>query len=889
MPKKPKKTSDSKEPKKIKKVEKTEKPAPVEPVTEASGGGDDAAQESILSGSGTVEGRDIVSEMETSYLNYAMSVIVSRALPDVRDGMKPVHRRVLFAMHDTGLTSFAKFRKSATVVGEVIGKYHPHGDQAVYDTLVRLAQDFSMRYPLVHGQGNFGSIDGDSAAAMRYTEAKLTKIADEMLADINKETVDFQPNYDGNHMEPKVLPAKVPQLLLNGTVGIAVGMATSIPPHNLGEIVDGTIHLIDHPDVTIEGLMEFIKGPDFPTYGVIYDVNAIREMYTTGRGGIVVRAVATVEEMSGGKSQIIVTEIPYQVNKSNLIIKIAELIQDKKIVGISDIRDESTLEETVRIVIELKRDAYPKKILNQLYKYTAMQSTFNMNMIALVDGIQPHLLNLKSCLEYFVKHRQEVVVRRTQYDLKVAKARAHILEGLKKALDHIDEIIKTIKQSKDKEEAKENLMKKFRFSDLQAQAILDMPLRTLAGLERKKIEDELQEKLELIKFLEALLASPKKILGVIKDELMDIRQRFADERRTKIVPHAVGEFSALDTIPDEPMVVALSREGYVKRVNPIAFRTQRRGGKGIIGATTKEEDEITHLVCTSNHNFMLFFTNLGRVFRLPVYDLPSASRTAKGQAIVNFLQLQPQEKVRTMITVKSKLPEGEFLLMGTERGYIKKTPIVDFENVRKSGLIAIKIREGDSLEWVMPCSKAQQVMLVTHEGKGIRFKEEDVRPMGRASQGVRGIRLKGSDKVVDMSLAIDPDKQRIMVVMENGMGKSTPVSEYRLQSRGGTGVKTANVTAKTGRVVGAKILDGFDGDLIIISSKGQTIRFRTSDIPTQGRATQGVYLMRLAPDDRVASISLIASLDLVEKGEEATEEQEEAETPAVKPVTAGKQ
>jgi DNA gyrase subunit A len=602
-------------------------------------------------------------------------------------------------------------------------------------------------------------------------------------------------------------------------------------------------------------------------------------MYTTGRGGIVIRAVATVEEMSGGRSQIIVTEIPYQVNKSNLIIKIAELIQDKKIVGISDIRDESTLEETVRIVIELKRDAYPKKILNQLYKYTAMQSTFNMNMIALVDGIQPHLLNLKSCLEYFVKHRQEVVVRRTKYDLKIAKARAHILEGLKKALDHIDEIIKTIKQSKDKEDAKENLMKKFKFSDLQAQAILDMPLRTLAGLERKKIEDELKEKLELIKFLEALLASPKKILGVIKDELMDIRQRFADERRTKIVPHAVGEFSALDTIPDEPMVVALSREGYVKRVNPIAFRTQRRGGKGIIGATTKEEDEITHLVCTSNHNFMLFFTNLGRVFRLPVYDLPSASRTAKGQAIVNFLQLQPQEKVRTMITVKSKLPEGEFLLMGTERGYIKKTPIVDFENVRKSGLIAIKIREGDSLEWVMPCSKGQQVMLVTHEGKGIRFKEEDVRPMGRASQGVRGIRLKGSDRVVDMSLAIDPDKQRIMVVMENGMGKSTPVGEYRLQSRGGTGVKTANVTAKTGRVVGAKILDGFDGDLIIISSKGQTIRFRTSDIPTQGRATQGVYLMRLAPDDRVASISLIASLDAVDiKGEEKTEEQEPAES-----------
>ena len=821
--------------------------------------------EKIATNDGLIKGRDIVDEMETSYLNYAMSVIVSRALPDVRDGMKPVHRRVLYAMHSTGLFSSAKFRKSATVVGEVIGKYHPHGDSAVYDTLVRMAQDFSLRYPLVNGQGNFGSIDGDSAAAMRYTEAKMTKMADEMLADINKETVDFQPNYDGNQMEPKVLPAKVPQLLLNGTVGIAVGMATNIPPHNLNEVVDGTIHLMENPEASIDDLMEFIKGPDFPTYGVIYDVNAIKEMYVTGRGGIKMRAVANIEEMKNGKNRIVISEIPYQVNKANLIIKMAELVHSKKIVGISDIRDESNLKEPVRIVVELKRDAYSKKVLNRLFKLTPMQCSFNMNMIALVDGIQPHLLNLKSCLEYFIKHRQEVVTRRTEYDLRIAKARAHILEGLKKALDHIDEIIKVIKASKDKEDAKTNLIKKFKFSDLQTQAILDMPLRTLAGLERKKIEDELKEKLLLIGELEEILADPKKVLGIIKEELEEMKEKFGDERRTKINPNPVGEFSALDTIPNEPMVVALSREGYIKRVNPIAFRTQKRGGKGIIGATTKEEDEITHLVYTTNHNFMLFFTNMGRVFRLPVYDLPQASRTAKGQAVVNFLQLQPQEKVSTMITVKSKLPKGEYFIMGTKKGYIKKTMLVDFENVRKSGLIAIKIREGDSLEWVMTVSGDEQVMLVTSSGKGIRFKEDEVRSMGRASQGVRGIRLKGEDYVVDMGIVHDPESERIMVIMENGMGKSTKAKEYRLQSRGGTGVKTANITGKTGKVVGAKMLDGVDGDLIIISIKGQTIRLNTKDIPTQGRATQGVYLMRLTSDDRVASVSLIASLEAQEE------------------------
>ena len=872
MPKKTTKGGAEDKPnKKIPKNNKKEK-APSPQPDDSEKQDEDTQEEIFADGSkkiagndGLIKKRDVVDEMETSYLNYAMSVIVSRALPDVRDGMKPVHRRVLYAMYSTGLFSSAKFRKSATVVGEVIGKYHPHGDTAVYDTLVRMAQDFSLRYPLVNGQGNFGSIDGDSAAAMRYTEAKMTKMADEMMADINKETVDFQPNYDGNQMEPKVLPAKVPQLLLNGTVGIAVGMATNIPPHNLNEVVDGTIHLMENPEATIEDLMGFIKGPDFPTAGIIYDINAIREMYSTGRGGIKMRAVADIEETKSGKNRIIVSEIPYQVNKANLIIKMAELVHAKKIVGISDIRDESNLKEPVRIVIELKRDAYPKKVLNKLFKFTPMQCSFNMNMIALVDGIQPHLLNLKSCLEYFIKHRQEVVTRRTEYDLKVAKARAHILEGLKKALDHIDEIIKAIKASKDKDDAKRNLMKKFKFSDLQAQAILEMPLRTLAGLERKKIEDELKEKLILIGELEELLADPKKILGVIKEELLEMKEKFGDKRRTKINPNPIGEFSALDTIPNEPMVVALSREGYIKRVNPIAFRTQRRGGKGIIGATTKEEDEITHLVYTTNHNFMLFFTNMGRVFRLPVYELPQASRTAKGQAVVNFLQLQPQEKVSTMITVKSKLPKGECFIMGTKKGYVKKTPIVDFENVRKSGLIAIKIREGDGLEWVMPVSGNEQVMLVTSSGKGIRFKEDEVRSMGRASQGVRGIRLKGEDYVVDMGIVQDPEKERIMVIMENGMGKSTKANEYRLQSRGGTGVKTANITSKTGKVVGAKMLDGVDGDLIIISNKGQTIRLNTKDIPTQGRATQGVYLMRLSADDQVASVSLIASLEAQEE------------------------
>lgn len=865
-PKKKKGSPDDKDPKKKPKKQSASEGAES---TENS----EAVEAEIIETEGlkaSLANRDVVNEMETSYLNYAMSVIVSRALPDVRDGMKPVHRRVLYAMHDTGLSSGSKFRKSATVVGEVIGKYHPHGDSAVYETMVRLAQDFAMRYPLVNGQGNFGSIDGDGAAAMRYTEAKMSKLADVMLEDIEKETVDFRPNYDGNHMEPTVLPARLPQLLLNGTVGIAVGMATNIPPHNLTEVIDGTIHVIDNPDCTIDDLMEHIKGPDLPTAGLIYDVKAIREMYATGRGGVVMRAVAEIEEMSGGKSRIIVSEIPYQVNKSSLIIKIAELVNDKKIVGISDIRDESNLKEPIRIVIELKRDAYPKKILNQLYKMTSMQTTFNMNMIALVDGLQPHLLNLKSCLEYFVKHRQEVVTRRAQFDLKIAKARAHILEGLKKALDHIDEIIKVIRASDTKEAAKENLMKKFKFSEIQTQAILDMPLRTLAGLERKKIEDELKEKLALIKDLEELLASPKKILGVIKTELLEMKTKFGDERRTKIIPHAVGEFSAVDTIPDEEMVVAMSREGYIKRVNPSAFRAQRRGGKGIIGATTKEEDEISHLLYTTNHNFILFFTNLGRVFRLPVYELPQASRTAKGQAVVNFLQMQPSEKVTTMLSVKSKLPEGECFIMGTKNGTVKKTPIIDFENVRKSGLIAIKIRDNDSLEWVHPVSKGNEVMFVTREGQGIRFNEDEARPMGRASQGVRGIRLKGNDRVVDMNVVKNAETEKIMVIMENGLGKSTEVKEYRLQSRGGSGVKTANVTAKTGKVVGAKMLDGVPGDLIIMSSKGQTIRLHTAEIPTQGRATQGVYLMRLDQDDRVASISLIASAP---EGEETEEEQ----------------
>lgn len=829
--------------------------------------------------------RSISDEMEESYLDYAMSVIVSRALPDVRDGLKPVHRRILYAMHDMGLKSTASFRKSAAVVGEVLGKYHPHGDTAVYDSMVRMAQNFALRYPLVRGQGNFGSIDGDSPAAMRYTEAKLEKVSSELLTDIDKETVDWKENYDGRYKEPGVLPSKLPQLLLNGTTGIAVGMATSIPPHNLGEIIDAIFHLIENSEATIDELMTFIKGPDFPTAGKIYDTDAIKEAYATGRGGITMRARAEIEERKENKYAIVITEIPYQVNKAALVEKIAGLVRDKKIKGISDIRDESN-KDGIRVVIELKKDSFPKKTLNQLYKLTMMQVNFNMNMIALVDGIQPRLLNLKQVLALFIKHRQEVVTRRTKYELRIAQERLHILEGLKIAIDNIDEVIATIKKSETKEKAHKALMKNYKLSDKQATAILEMKLQTLAGLERKKIEDEYKEKLALISRLEAILKDPEKILDIIKKELAEIKEKYADERRTEVVPQALGKFSYKDTIPNSPMIVILSKEGYIKRVAPTKFKSQHRGGKGIIGVTTKEQDEIYSIRHAKNHDEALFFTNHGRVFKLPVYEIAQTNRTAKGQPIVNLLQLGESEYVTSMFIIKDKI-KGQYLVMSTQKGTIKKTEASAYENVRKSGLIAIKLRKGDSLQWVSEASPGDEIAIITSNGKCIRFKEDDVRPMGRASMGVRGIKLKDDDKVVEMDTVQSKDAE-LFVLMENGLGKSTKISRYRLQNRGGTGVKTAHVTGKTGKIIGAKVIEPhFEGDAIIISKKGNIIRMNLKNIPTQGRATQGVYLMRLKKSDKVSSLSIIRTDELQRDIEESEKEAEKTRKKEVKQVDKG--
>lgn len=811
----------------------------------------------IVSSIGMVNGRDIVHEMQECYLDYAMSVIVSRALPDVRDGLKPVHRRILYSMHELGLRSSAKFRKSATVVGDVLGKYHPHGDSAVYDSMVHMAQDFKMRYPLIFGQGNFGSMDGDNAAAMRYTEAKMQKVSDELLADIEKETVDFRPNYDGRLKEPTVLPSRIPTLLLNGTMGIAVGMATNIPPHNLTEVMNAVTHLIKNPEATIEDLMQFVKGPDFPTGGMVYDVEAIKTAYATGRGSVAMRGRAEIEESKNGKYSIIITEVPYQVNKASLVEKIAALVTSKVLTGISDLRDESN-RKGVRVVVELKRDAYPKKVLNMLYKHTQLQSSFGFNMIGLVNGgIQPRLLDLKSILEYFIAHRQEVIRRRTEFELKVAKARAHILEGLKIALDHIDEVIALIRKSATKEIARQGLIERFSLSEAQAKAILEMRLQTLAGLERQKIEDELKEKLDFIHECEAILGDPEKVLNIIHEETEDIIARYGDERRTEVVPNAIGQFNVKQLIPDEPMVVTLTKGGYIKRLSPTVYRTQGRGGKGVIGMATKDEDEISQIIFTRTHNNLLFFTDQGRVFRLPVYEIPQASRTARGHAIVNLLQLNDKENATVMFD-DTNTEEGKFLFMATTEGTVKKTKVDDFKNVRKSGLIAIKLRPGDLLKWVRPTREDDQVMIVTREGKCIRFKQEDVRSMGRNSMGVRGIRLKAGDTVVQMDVVSDEESSRLLVVMENGLSKSTKIDNYRFQGRGGTGVKTASLTTRTGKVIGARVIDNaMEGDLIIISREGQMIRLPLSEIPSSGRATQGVYVMRLRGDDKVASISLI--------------------------------
>lgn len=809
---------------------------------------------------GTVTPAPIVEEMQKSYIEYAMSVIVSRALPDVRDGLKPVHRRILYAMWNTGLKSTAKLRKSATVVGEVMGKYHPHGDTAIYDSLVRMAQDFSMRHTLVHGQGNFGSMDGDSAAAMRYTECKLSSISDLMLMDIDKETVPFVPNYDGSHKEPSVLPTKLPNLLLNGTMGIAVGMATSIPPHNLNELCDAVSALIDDPNLTIEDLVEIVKGPDFPTGGVIYNKKDILAAYATGRGGVVLRAVAEIKENKTGQFQIIVSEIPFQLNKAELIEKIANLVQEKKLEGIKDLRDESN-KEGVRVVIDLKKDSYPKKILNQLFKMTELQTTFHFNMLALVDGIQPRVLNLKNVLEEFIKHRQVVIRARTEFDLNKAKERAHILEGLKMALDKIDLVIKTIRASKDKEEAKVELMAKFKFSERQTIAILEMRLQQLANLERQKIEDELKEKMALIKELEALLASEKKILNVIKDETTELKAKYGEGRKTQIISHGVKEFTVEDLIPNEPTIIMTTTDGYIKRLPPDTFHQQSRGGKGVIGVTTKEEESVAQLLSTNTHDNILFFTNRGRVFQLFAYDIPQGSRTAKGQALVNFLQLAPNEKVTVMLAM-SDLENIKFLVMATRKGLIKKCALDEFANVRRNGLIALKLKTDDGMEWVRPSTGKDTIMIATKEGQAIRFDEDDVRAMGRNAAGVHGVRLHGTDEVIGMDV-VDPKNKQIefLTIGENGLGKLTSVDSYKIQGRGGSGIKTAKVTEKTGFVIHASAVDiekNKEKDIVLMSTKGQVIRLPFKSIPSSGRDTQGVRLMRFKEDgDKVVSVTLI--------------------------------
>lgn len=808
---------------------------------------------------GLVKPRDIRDEMQESYLDYAMSVIVSRALPDVRDGLKPVHRRILYVMHELGLRHNVKFRKSAAVVGDVLGKYHPHGDMAVYDSMVHMAQTFSLRYPLIDGQGNFGSMDGDAPAAMRYTEARMSALAEELLVDIDKDTVPFRDNYDATRKEPVVLPAKLPNLLLNGTLGIAVGMATDIPPHNLNEVCDAIVKLIDDPDSTTEDLLEFIKGPDFPTGGLIYDVTAIKNAYATGKGSIVMRAKTEITESPSGAYQILVHEIPYRVNKATLLEKIAELVKDKKIDGIKDVRDESD-KDGVRIVIDLKKEALPNKILNQLFSFTQLQETFHMNMLALVDGIEPHVLNLKTVLEKYLEHRQKVVRHRTEFELKKAKERAHILEGLKKALDHIDQIINTIKKSPTKEEAHVNLVKKFHLTDIQAQAILEMRLQTLAGLERKKIEDELKEKMALIAELEAILKSEKKILGIIKKEIIELKEKFGDERKTQVIKNAIGTFSAEDLIPEQNVIITITKSGYVKRLAPDTYKSQSRGGKGVIGQTLKEEDVVEKLIFANTHDDILFFTNKGRVFQTKVYELPEGSRTSRGQALVNFLQLQSGELATAVVTLAKK-DGAKFLVMATKNGLVKKVARDEFAKVRRSGMIAINLKGNDELKWVESSSGEDQIMLSTENGQAIRFNEKDVRSMGRAAAGVTGMRLKKADQIISLDIipkTADVKNLEVLVVTENGLGKKSPLSFYKIQRRAGSGIKTLKVTPKTGKVVSMYILNSEkEHDLVIISKKGQTIRTPLNSISTLGRATQGVRVMRLEEGDKVASATVI--------------------------------
>ncbi|HEX7484345.1 MAG TPA: DNA gyrase subunit A [Candidatus Saccharimonadales bacterium] len=813
-----------------------------------------------------IENLTLENVMEDSFMKYSMSVIIDRALPDVRDGLKPVHRRIMHTMNRDGLRAGSKFRKSATVVGSVMGDFHPHGDSSIYDAMVRLAQPWALRYPMVEGQGNFGSMDGDPAAAYRYTEARLQKIADEMVADIEKETVDFRDNYDGSKQEPVVLPAKVPNLLLNGQIGIAVGMATNIPPHNLGELVDASIELIDNEHVTLDDLLKHVKGPDFPTGAIVYGGAPMKQAYQTGRGSVMVRAVANIEETKKGRHQIVVTEVPYGVNKATLIEKIAELVKDKKITTISDLRDE-TARGKVRVVIELKKDSYPKKVLNQLYKLTALQTSFHYNMLALIDGIQPRILGLHEMLSEFIKHRQQVVRRRTEFELRKARERAHILEGYKIALDHIDEVIKTIRASKTTEIAEAALIEKFKLSEIQAKAILAMQLRRLTGLERDAIENELNELLKLIEKLEGILADEKEILKVIKTELLEMKEKYGDERRSQIINHELGKFSDEELIPEEESVILLTTENYIKRTLVSEYRRQNRGGKGKRGMTTKEEDVIDQLVPASTHDYLLFFTNKGRIFRLKAYEVPAASLAAKGVAAVNLLQLQPEEKITSIIRHAKDANDEGYLFMATIKGTVKKTPLKDYANIRTNGLIAIKLDDGDELRWIKKTTGQNDVIVSTSAGQAVRFNETETRPMGRTARGVRGVRLRPNDRVVGMDI-VNNDDEKLLVISVNGYGKMTKVSNFPSHKRGGVGIKAGVVTAKTGPIIAVRTLEADASEVLMISDKGQTIRVGLKDIPTLGRTTQGVRVMRLREGDEVSSLGLMPEQAAAEDEEE---------------------
>ena len=793
---------------------------------------------------------EIAEEMKKSYIDYSMSVIVGRALPDVRDGLKPVHRRILYSMSELNLTPDKPYRKSARIVGDVLGKYHPHGDSAVYLAMVRMAQDFSTRGLLVDGHGNFGSVDGDSPAAMRYTEARMSKLALELLRDIDKETVDFVPNFDESLKEPAVLPSRYPNLLVNGSNGIAVGMATSIPPHNLGEVIDATVHLIDNEECSVDDLMKFVKGPDFPTSAIIMGKENIAEAYRTGRGKVKVRARAVIEELPKGKQQIVVTEIPYQVNKAKLVERIAELVKDKKVEGISDLRDESN-RNGMRIVIELKRDVNANIVLNNLYKHSQMEETFSVIMLALVNG-QPKVLNLKQILYHYVQHQKDVVTRRTKFELNKAEARAHILEGLRIALDNIDAVISLIRASKTTQEAKSGLMEKFGLTDIQAQAILDMRLQRLTGLERDKIEAEYEELIKKINRLKEILANERLLLNVIKEEMLIIKENYADERRTEI-RHSEGEIDMRDLIEDEEIAITLTHFGYIKRLPADTYKSQKRGGRGISALTTREEDFVKHLVSTTTHSKLLFFTNKGRVFRLNAYEIPEGKRQAKGTAIVNLLQLGPNEKIATLLAIDEK-DDNKYLLLATKNGIVKKTDREEFKNINKAGLIAIGLREDDELIGVKVTDGNKDVLLVTKEGMSIRFDENDIRPMGRSAMGVKGITLSNDDKVVSMSLC--EEGTDVLVVSENGFGKRTDINEYRTQIRAGKGIKTYNIAEKTGKLVGAEMVNE-DDEMMIINSDGVLIRLRVNEISLFGRVTSGVKLMKTDDEVNVVSISKI--------------------------------